>query len=237
MINFNEFSRKDVTYDNIKSHKKPGFYPLFKLQKGGFNWPPLSLIPLAVWGSILLLSLNRQITSYSIILLNSIKLLNSIISKHYNTLFALILNCQDNYTTIIMALSIFILFDDWGLCFCFNVPWRNQSIDLNCESFVWILFGAWYRKEYCNFHWSFMSLFDRIFFVSTFFVLNLLLYFCSGVCSIIPFQRCQLILCNIEGQSEFSTIANSSIDGNIKKNVWTNISSDVFIHWILFSTL
>ena len=28
--NFNEIFRKDVTYDNIKSHKKPGFYPLFR---------------------------------------------------------------------------------------------------------------------------------------------------------------------------------------------------------------
>ena len=27
---FNEIFRKDVTYDNIKSHKKPGFHPLFK---------------------------------------------------------------------------------------------------------------------------------------------------------------------------------------------------------------
>ena len=52
-----------------------------------------------------------------------------------------------------------------------------------------------------------------------FFILNLLFYFCSGVCSIILFQRCRLILIlsNIEGQSEFSTIANSSIDGNIEK--------------------
>ena len=163
------------------------------------------------------MNLNRQITSYSIILLNSIKLLNSIISKHYNIRFALILNCHDNYRTIIMALSIFILFDDWGLWFCFNVLCRNQSIDLRCGSFVWILSGAWYWKEYCNLHRSFMSLFDRIFFVGTFFILNLLFYFCSGVCSFIPFQRCRLILCNIEGQLEFSTIANSSIHGNIKK--------------------
>ena len=28
--NFNEIFRKDVTYDNIKSHKKPGFHPLFR---------------------------------------------------------------------------------------------------------------------------------------------------------------------------------------------------------------
>ena len=28
--NFNEIFRKDVTYDNVKSHKKPGFHPLFK---------------------------------------------------------------------------------------------------------------------------------------------------------------------------------------------------------------
>ena len=82
---------------------------------------------------------------------------------------------------------------------------------------VWVLFGARYWKEYCNHHRSFMSLFDRIFFVGTFFILDLLFYFCSGVCSIIPFQKCWLILYNIEGQSEFSTIANSWIDGNIKK--------------------
>ena len=115
-----------------------------------------------------------------------------------------------------MPLSLFILFDYWGIFFCFNVSWRNQSIDLRCGSFVWILFGAWYLV-YCNFYLSFISLFDRLFFVSTFFVLDLLFHFCSGVCSIINFQRCRLILCNIEGQSEFSTISNSSIDGNIKK--------------------
>ena len=28
--NFNEIFRKDVTYDNIKSHKKAGFHPLFR---------------------------------------------------------------------------------------------------------------------------------------------------------------------------------------------------------------
>ena len=30
MRNFNEFFRKDVTYDNIKSHGKQGFYPRFR---------------------------------------------------------------------------------------------------------------------------------------------------------------------------------------------------------------
>ena len=47
--------------------------------------------------------------------------------------------------------------------------------------------------------------------------LYLLFYFCSGVCSIISFQRHQLILCNIEGQTEFSTIAKFSIDCNWRK--------------------
>ena len=28
--NFNEIFRKDVTYDNTKRHKKPGFRPLFR---------------------------------------------------------------------------------------------------------------------------------------------------------------------------------------------------------------
>ena len=28
--NFNKFSRKNVCYDNIKSHKKAGLYPLFR---------------------------------------------------------------------------------------------------------------------------------------------------------------------------------------------------------------
>ena len=72
-------------------------------------------------------------------------------------------------------------------------------------------------KKYCNLHWSFLSLFDRIFFVGTSFIFKLLLFFFSGVCSIIDFQRYRLILCNIEGQSEFSKNANSSIHGNIKK--------------------
>ena len=30
MRNFNDIFRKDVTHDNIKSHKNPGFYPLFR---------------------------------------------------------------------------------------------------------------------------------------------------------------------------------------------------------------
>ena len=30
MKNFNEVFRKYVTYDNIKSHKKQGFHPLFR---------------------------------------------------------------------------------------------------------------------------------------------------------------------------------------------------------------
>ena len=29
LSNFNEIFRKDVTYDEIKSHKKPVFHPLF----------------------------------------------------------------------------------------------------------------------------------------------------------------------------------------------------------------
>ena len=28
MRNFNEIFRKDVTYDNVKSHKKPGLHPV-----------------------------------------------------------------------------------------------------------------------------------------------------------------------------------------------------------------
>ena len=30
LMNFNEIFRKDVTYDNIKIHKKPGFHLLFR---------------------------------------------------------------------------------------------------------------------------------------------------------------------------------------------------------------
>ena len=30
MRNLNEIFRKDVTYDNIQSHKKAGFHPLFR---------------------------------------------------------------------------------------------------------------------------------------------------------------------------------------------------------------
>ena len=30
LINFNEIFREDVTYNNIKSHKEPGFHPLFR---------------------------------------------------------------------------------------------------------------------------------------------------------------------------------------------------------------
>ena len=49
MRNFNENFGKDVTFDNIKSHKKTGFHPLLedtsfeKPQKGGSNWPPAVL--------------------------------------------------------------------------------------------------------------------------------------------------------------------------------------------------
>ena len=123
--------------------------------------------------------------------------------------------------------------------FCFNVQWRNQSIDLQCRSFFWILFGAWYWKEfwntqclfYCNLNRSFMSLLDRIFLIGTIFILNLLLCFWPGMCSIIPFQRYRLVLCNIKEQSEFSTIANISIDCIIK------IFSDLFLYRILLFTL
>ena len=30
MRNLNEMFRKDVTFDNVKSHKKGGFHPLFR---------------------------------------------------------------------------------------------------------------------------------------------------------------------------------------------------------------
>ena len=30
LIDFNEFFRKDVRFDQVKSHTKPGFYPLFR---------------------------------------------------------------------------------------------------------------------------------------------------------------------------------------------------------------
>lgn len=85
---------------------------------------------------------------HTIILISSIKLLKSIISKHCNVIFALTLNCHDNYSTIFKILSVIILLDDWGLCFCFNVPWRNYSIDSQCGSFVYTLFGACYWKEF-----------------------------------------------------------------------------------------
>ena len=46
--NFNETFRKDVTYENIKSQKKTGLQPLWKLHfwkndSGGSNWPPAFL--------------------------------------------------------------------------------------------------------------------------------------------------------------------------------------------------
>ena len=48
MINFTEIFRKDVTYDNIKSHKKPGLHALSRKcisgkttgEGGGSSWPP-----------------------------------------------------------------------------------------------------------------------------------------------------------------------------------------------------
>ena len=53
--NFNEIFRKDVPYDNFKSHKKPGFHPIFrrynfqKSQGGQIDHrPPPHPTPLAV---------------------------------------------------------------------------------------------------------------------------------------------------------------------------------------------
>ena len=46
MRNYNEIFRKDVTYDNTKSHEKPGIYHfcekfiLGKTTNEGLNWPP-----------------------------------------------------------------------------------------------------------------------------------------------------------------------------------------------------
>ena len=50
MRNFNEIFRKDVPYDNFKSHKKPGFHPLFRrynFQKtsGGIKLTPTPFLP------------------------------------------------------------------------------------------------------------------------------------------------------------------------------------------------
>ena len=48
--NFNEIFREDVTYHNIKNHKKPGLYPLSKRcifgkpQKGECQIDPTPLI-------------------------------------------------------------------------------------------------------------------------------------------------------------------------------------------------
>ena len=44
---FNEIFRKDVTYDNIKSHRKTRFHPLFGRYifgktSSGSNWPTLT---------------------------------------------------------------------------------------------------------------------------------------------------------------------------------------------------
>ena len=54
--NFNEIFRKDVTYDNIKSHKKPGIHPLSRRYilktTGSSNWPP-SLLRIKFCFSIL----------------------------------------------------------------------------------------------------------------------------------------------------------------------------------------
>ena len=40
MMNFNEIFRKNVTYDNIKRHKKSRFHPLFIKNIGGHINPP-----------------------------------------------------------------------------------------------------------------------------------------------------------------------------------------------------
>ena len=43
--NFNEISWKDVTYDNIKSHKNRGFHPLFRKYIFQKNTGGLKLTP------------------------------------------------------------------------------------------------------------------------------------------------------------------------------------------------
>ena len=45
LMSFNEIFRKDVSYDNIKRHKKTRFHPfirryIFRETTGGSNWPP-----------------------------------------------------------------------------------------------------------------------------------------------------------------------------------------------------
>ena len=75
---------------------------------------------------------------------------------------------HDSYRAIITALIFIILFDDWGIYFCFDA-----SCQLIC---IVDLFGAWYWKEFsnnlwlfnCNLNCSFMSLFNGTFAVNIF---------------------------------------------------------------------
>ena len=86
-------------------------------------------------------------------------------------------DCHDNYRKIITVLIFIILFDDWQICFCLNASGRNQSVDFHRRFYVWVLFGAWYWKEFsynlwlfnCYLNSSFMSLFDRTFIMVIFY--------------------------------------------------------------------
>ena len=127
------------------------------------------------------------------------------------------------------------LSDDWGLWFCCYVSCRNQSNDLHCGSFVWVLFGSWFLTKkisnslwlfYCNFNHSLMPLLDRIFIVGIVFILKLANPLLIKGLLNYSFSRMPVI----EGQSEFSAIANLSIDCSIKKCL-------KFLYWILLFTL
>ena len=113
---------------------------------------------------------------------------------------------------------------------CWEITFDEELCHVETSQLIFIamrLFGFYMARDiiegnFRTFVCSFMLSIDILVLIDIdidvygiLFVLNLLFNYCSGMCKIILFQRCRLILCNIAGQ--FSTISNLPKNCNIKK--------------------
>ena len=92
--NFNELFRKDMTYDNIKSHKKPRLHPLFEIYIFGLYLYLIYLLPNG--GVILTFSLLGVHADFSYVLYK------------LNVTIILLLNCFSIFNQTLLSSERFL---------------------------------------------------------------------------------------------------------------------------------
>ena len=125
--NFNEIFRKDVPYDNIKSHKKPGFHSLFrtyifrKTTLGFKLTPPPSVLGLNCLKCVLFFKYTHALLSklYSVfIALGTKYFLRKIQQKYEKNKWTGVFFFFDFATPHILKLKIWVLSLEW---WCFDI--------------------------------------------------------------------------------------------------------------------